>query len=64
MKVGDLIQWYDDSHEETQIDNGFVIEVFSNCVLPSQIRVRWNSGAEDSWLEMDHPNIGVLSESR
>ena len=64
MKVGDLIQWYDDSHEETQIDNGFVIEVFSNCVRPSQIRVRWNSGDEDSWLEMDHPNIGVLSESR
>ena len=62
MKVGDLIHWYDDSHEETQTDNGFVVEVCN--VIPSQIRVRWNSGDEDSWLEMDHPNIGVLSESR
>lgn len=62
MKVGDLIHWYDDSHEETFTDNGFVIEVCN--VIPSQIRVRWNSGDEDSWLEMDHPNMGVLSESR
>ena len=62
MKVGDLIHWYDDSHEETQTDNGLVIEV--SKVIPSQVRIRWNSGDEDSWLEMDHPNIGVLSESR
>ena len=62
MKVGDLIHWYDDSHEETFTDNGFVIEV--SKVIPSQVRIRWNSGDEDSWFEMDHPNIGVLSESR
>ena len=62
MKVGDLIHWYDDSHEETQTDTGLVIEV--SKVIPSQVRIRWNSGDEDSWLEMDHPNIGVLSESR
>ena len=62
MKVGDLIHWYDDSREETQTDTGLVIEV-SN-VIPSQVRIRWNSGDEDSWLEMDHPNIGVLNESR
>ena len=62
MKVGDLIHWYDDSHEETFTDNGFVIEV--SKVTPSQVRIRWNSGDEDSWLEMDHPYIGVLSESR
>ncbi len=62
MKVGDLIHWYDDSHKETQTDNGFVVEV--SKVIPSQVRIRWNSGDEDSWLEMDHPNIGVISESR
>jgi hypothetical protein len=62
MKVGDLIHWYDDSHEETQTDTGLVIEV--SKVIPSQVRIRWNSGDEDSWLEMDHPKIGVLSESR
>ena len=62
MKVGDLIHWYDDSHEETQTDTGLVIEV--SKVIPSQVRIRWNSGDEDSWLEMDHPNIGVVSESR
>mgnify|MGYP003627734393 FL=1 len=62
MKVGDLIHWYDDSHEETQTDTGLVIEV--SKVIPSQVRIRWNSGDEDSWFEMDHPNIGVLSESR
>ena len=62
MKVGDLIHWYDDSHEETQTDTGLVIEV-SN-VIPSQVRIRWNSGDEDSWFEMDHPNMGVLNESR
>ncbi len=62
MKVGDLIHWYDDSHEETQTDTGLVIEV--SKVIPSQVRIRWNSGDEDSWFEMDHPNIGVLNESR
>ncbi len=62
MKVGDLIHWYDDAHEETQTDTGLVIEV--SKVIPSQVRIRWNSGDEDSWFEMDHPNIGVLSESR
>ena len=62
MKVGDLIHWYDDSHEETQIDTGLVIEV--SKVIPSQVRIRWNSGDEDSWFEMYHPNIGVISESR
>jgi hypothetical protein len=62
MKVGDLIHWYDDSQEETQTDTGLVIE--ASNVIPSQVRIRWNSGDEDSWLETDHPNIGVLSESR
>ena len=62
MKVGDLIHWYDDSHEETRTDTGLVIEV--SKVIPSQVRIRWNSGDEDSWFEMDHPNIGVLNESR
>ena len=62
MKVGDLIHWHDDAHEETQTDTGLVIEV--SKVIPSQVRIRWNSGDEDSWFEMDHPNIGVLSESR
>ena len=62
MKVGDLIQWYDDSHEETQTDYGLVIDI--NNATPILIRVRWNSDDEDSWFHMDHPNIGVVSESR
>ena len=62
MKVGDLIHWYLNPHEETQTDTGLVIEV--SKVIPSQVRIRWNSGDEDSWFEMDHPNIRVISESR
>ncbi len=62
MKVGDLVQWYTEYADCTTTDLGLVIEV--SKVIPSQVRIRWNSGDEDSWFEMDHPNIGVLSESR
>ena len=59
MKVGDLVQWYTEYADRTNVDFGLVQQANED-----QVFIVWQTGDGNGWFDQGHPSIGVISESR
>ena len=67
MKVGDLVQWYTECADAVTVDYGLVVELDENKQYTGYGQgayIHWFSNDGNGWVDIGHPSIGGISESR